>query len=103
MAGRLKANPAVAILGPRQCGKTTLALRLARGYDSVYVDLESPRERARFNDPEAFLHQERNKLVILDEVQRVPDLFMVLRGAIDENRRRGKNAGQYLLLRSASY
>ena len=102
IARRLQNNPAVAILGPRQCGKTTLAWKLLEGYDSVYLDLESPRDRDRIGDPEAFFARHKNQLVVLDEVQRVPDLFMVLRGMIDQNRRRGKNAAQYLLLGSAS-
>ncbi len=92
----------MALLGPRQCGKTTLAWRVAEDYNSVYLDLESPAVRDRLAEPETYFARHRNQLVILDEVQRVPELFMVLRGMIDENRRRGKNAGQYLLLGSAS-
>ena len=94
--------PAVALLGPRQVGKTTLALEIARAVDSVYLDLESPSDRARLADPELYLSDHEERLVILDEVHRVPDLFQSLRGLIDRGRRRGRRAGRFLLLGSAS-
>lgn len=98
----LQHSPAVALLGPRQVGKTTLALEVARGRGSVYLDLESERDRAKLDQPELYLAQHLDKLVILDEVHRAPALFPVLRGLIDEARRQGRRAGQYLLLGSAS-
>src|SRR5665647_2531435 len=76
--------PAVVILGPRQAGKTTLALaEMARRGNAVYLDLELHSAQRQLDDPEAFLLAQRNRLVILDEVQRMPELFAVLRGAID--------------------
>ncbi len=94
--------PAVALIGPRQVGKTTLALEIAETADSVYLDLESPSDRARLSDPELYLADHEDRLVILDEVHRVPDLFQILRGLIDRGRRTGKRAGRFLLLGSAS-
>ena len=94
--------PAVALLGPRQVGKTTLALEVAETADSVYLDLESPADRARLSDPELYLADHEERLVILDEVHRVPDLFQSLRGLIDRGRRTGRRAGRFLLLGSAS-
>jgi predicted AAA+ superfamily ATPase len=98
----LKKVPAVALLGPRQIGKTTLAKRISENRPALYLDLESPKDLIRLDDPSAFLAQHADKLVILDEIQRKPDLFMVLRGIIDENRRAGKKGEQFLLLGSAS-
>ncbi len=95
-------NPAVALLGARQVGKTTLSKAIARDMKSIYLDLERPRDRAKLKDPEAFLEENSEKLIILDEIQRAPDLFMVLRGVIDNNRQQGRNGSQFLLLGSAS-
>lgn len=97
----LDESPAVALLGPRQAGKTTLALEIARHRPSVYLDLESSADRARLDDPETFLLAHLDKLVILDEVHRVPGLFPSLRGLIDKARRAGHRSGLYLLLGSA--
>lgn len=94
--------PAVAITGPRQAGKTTLALQIASARPSVYLDLESPADRARLAEPELFLDAHAEKLVVLDEIQRVPELFPVLRGIIDRGRRAGRRTGRFLLLGSAS-
>jgi predicted AAA+ superfamily ATPase len=94
--------PAVALLGPRQVGKTTLALEIASIRPSVYLDLESERDRAKLEQAELYLALHLDKLVILDEVHRAPGLFLVLRGLIDQARRAGKRSGQYLLLGSAS-
>ncbi|MBL4612148.1 MAG: ATP-binding protein, partial [Emcibacter sp.] len=94
--------PAVALLGSRQVGKTTLAHTIARDRPSIYLDLESPSDLIKLSDPETFLYQHNDKLIILDEIQRAPDLFMVLRGLIDKNRREGRKAEQFLLLGSAS-
>lgn len=95
--------PAVVLLGPRQAGKTTLALaEMARRGNALYLDLELPSALRQLDDPESFLLAQRNRLVILDEVQRLPELFAVLRGVIDIRRRDGEAAGQFLLLGSAT-
>jgi len=95
--------PAVVLLGPRQAGKTTLALaEMARRGDALYLDLELPSAQRQLDDPEGFLLAQCHRLVILDEVQRMPELFTVLRGVIDIRRRGGDPAGQFLLLGSAS-
>jgi predicted AAA+ superfamily ATPase len=96
--------PAVAVLGPRQVGKTTLARRLVAelGAAAVYLDLELPSHRAKLSDPELYFSSQEDRLVVLDEIQRVPGLFEVLRGVIDERRRQGRRHRQFLLLGSAS-
>jgi len=97
--------PVVALLGPRQVGKTTLALELARSsgaMEATYLDLESPRDLARLSDPESYLESQEGRLVILDEIHRVPQLFEVLRGIVDRRRRGGDRAGHFLVLGSAS-
>ena len=94
--------PAVALLGPRQVGKTTLALEVADTVSSIYLDLESAADRAKLAEPELYLADHEDKLVILDEVHRVPELFQNLRGLIDRGRRKGKRVGRFLLLGSAS-
>ena len=95
-------NPAVVLLGPRQVGKTTLALEVGATRPSLYLDLESVSDRAKLSDPERYLAEHENELVILDEVHRAPELFQSLRGLIDRGRRHGKRAGRFLLLGSAS-
>jgi len=94
--------PAVALLGPRQAGKTTLALAVAGSRPSVYLDLESEADRAKLAEPELYLARHADKLVILDEIQRTPQLFQSLRGLIDAGRRRGQGKGRFLVLGSAS-
>ncbi len=96
--------PAVVLLGPRQVGKTTLARDLAERLPgkALYVDLELPSGLRQLDDPEAFLAAQAGKLVVLDEVQRVPELFAVLRAVIDQRRRGGEASGQFLLLGSAT-
>lgn len=98
----LAENPAVALLGPRQAGKTTLALEVAGSRPSIYLDLESEADRAKLAEPELYLAQHADKLVILDEIQRTPQLFQSLRGLIDTGRRRGQGKGRFLVLGSAS-
>ena len=95
-------NPAVALLGPRQVGKTTLALEVGNTRPTLYLDLESVSDRAKLTDPERYLAEHEDELVILDEVHRVPELFQSLRGLIDRGRRHGKRTGRFLLLGSAS-
>ena len=102
VAGLLARHAAVGLLGPRQVGKTTLALEIARGRPSVYLDLESPGDRAKLVEPELYFAGQGNRLVILDEIQRIPQMFEVLRGVIDRGRRQGRKTGQFLILGSAS-
>lgn len=94
--------PAVVVLGARQVGKTTLALAVARSRSALYLDLENPQDLLKLRDPLRFLSLHNDRLVIVDEIQRAPDLFMVLRGLIDKNRRAGRKGEQSLLLGSAS-
>lgn len=102
LASALAESPAVALLGPRQVGKTTLALEVARTRPSVYLDLESEADRAKLSEPELYLSQHEDKLVVLDEIQRTPQLFRSLRGLIDAGRRHGRRNGRFLVLGSAS-
>ncbi len=92
----------MALLGARQVGKTTLAKTSCKDVNSIYLDLEAPEDLLKLSDPVSYLARHRDKLVILDEIQRAPDLFMVLRGLIDKNREQGRKSGQFLLLGSAS-
>ena len=98
----LSEAPAVALLGPRQAGKTTLALEVAKTRPSLYLDLESGGDRAKLAEPELYLAQHDQELVILDEIQRTPHLFRSLRGLIDKGRRGGRGKGRFLILGSAS-
>ncbi len=98
----IDSGPAVALIGPRQVGKTTLALAIGERRPSIYLDLESDADRAKLTEPELYLEQHSDKLVILDEVHRLPNLFQNLRGLIDRGRRTGKRTGRFLLLGSAS-
>jgi predicted AAA+ superfamily ATPase len=96
--------PAVGILGPRQVGKTTLAQELASEMTPkpIYLDLENPADLAKLDDPGQYFQTHADRLIILDEIQRAPELFKVLRGVIDHRRRTGQKAGQFLILGSAS-
>lgn len=93
----LKRSPAVALLGPRQCGKTTLAREIGAQKLANYFDLESPRDQLRLQNPEMEL-EKRSGLVVLDEIQTFPELFPILRSLIDRN----PGKATYLLLGSAS-
>ena len=94
----LKQFPVTAIVGPRQCGKTTIAKQVLKRIDGIYFDLESPADRLKFDEPEFLLNSIEYKLVVIDEVQRIPELFAILRSVVDKNKRKGN----YLLLGSAS-
>jgi len=93
---------AVALIGPRQVGKTTLACALAEKKSALYLDLESRTDRDKLSDPELFLRQYEDRLVVLDEIHRAPELFQTLRGLIDRGRRHGNRTGRFLVLGSAS-
>ncbi len=96
---KLENMPGVVILGPRQCGKSTLAKAIISEIGgAVYLDLERPSDVSKLRDPEAFFSLNSDKLICLDEIQRVPELFPVLRSAMDEN----KQNGQFIILGSAS-
>lgn len=94
--------PAVALLGARQVGKTTLARQIGDARSAVYLDIERPSDQQKLADPEAYLSLHSQRLVILDEVQHMPELFPVLRSLIDEGRRNGQTTGRFLLLGSAT-
>ena len=98
----LDRQAAVALIGPRQVGKTTLAQEIGEDRGALYLDLEDSEDRGKLSDPKLFLEQYENRLVVLDEIHRVPELFQTLRGMIDKGRRRGHRTGRFLLLGSAS-
>jgi predicted AAA+ superfamily ATPase len=98
----LARQAAVALIGPRQVGKTTLAFAIGETTPSLYLDLEAREDRAKLSSPKLFLDAYADRLVILDEIHRVPELFQTLRGLIDEGRRQGRRAGRFLILGSAS-
>ena len=88
---QLGLSPAVAILGARQIGKTTLAQLLAAEFaDSIYLDLENAQARAKLEQADVFFQANRHRLVVLDEIQNIPELFGTLRGEIDADRRPGR-------------
>jgi predicted AAA+ superfamily ATPase len=98
----LARQAAVAIIGPRQVGKTTLAHQIAEDRPSIYLDLEASADKDKLSDPVLYLGQHADKLVVLDEIHRVPALFEALRGIIDTGRRAGQRTGRFLILGSAS-
>jgi predicted AAA+ superfamily ATPase len=98
----LRHNPAVVLLGPRQVGKTTLAIETGKRQSCVYLDLEDEDDRAKLTNPALYFADHENELVILDEVHRVPELFQRLRGVIDKGRRQNNGDGRFLLLGSAA-
>ena len=99
---QLARAPAVVLTGPRQVGKTTLALEIARERGGAYLDLERPSDRAKLADVDAYCRRNAERLVVFDEIQRLPGLFEPLRGVIDRLRRDGRPAGHFLFLGSAS-
>ncbi len=98
IARALTRSPAVAILGPRQCGKSTLAKKIIADIPAHYLDLQDRVDRNKLNEPELFFDRYRNQLICLDEIQRLPEFFSVLRSEIDRDRR----PGRFLVLGSAS-
>lgn len=99
---KLSSFACVGIIGPRQVGKTTLALEVGKAIPSVYLDLEDPLDEAKLEDPMNFFRENSDKLIILDEIQRKPEIFPLLRSMVDQNRRVGRRNGQFLILGSAS-
>ena len=102
VAEALKRSPSVAIIGPRQVGKTTIAFHISATTPSIYLDLESTLDLQKARDIVSFHNSNQDKLIILDEVHRLPEVFASLRGIIDGQRRKGNKAGQFLMLGSAS-
>ena len=98
----LARQAAVALIGPRQVGKTTLAHAIAEQSGAVYLDLEASADRAKLANARLFLAEHEDRLVVLDEIHRAPALFPELRGVIDAGRRRGQRTGRFLILGSAS-
>jgi hypothetical protein len=100
----MQETPAVTILGPRQVGKTTLAHQLAEKLqpNPLYLDLELPSDIAKLREPEAFFNLHADRLIILDEIQRIPEIFSILRGVIDQRKKTGRQTAQFLILGSAS-
>ncbi len=91
-------SPVVAILGPRQCGKSTLAKAILKDISSIYLDLQDRVDRNKLSEPELFFDRYREKLICLDEIQLLPEFFAYLRSEIDKDRR----PGRFLILGSAS-
>ena len=102
VANALRRQAAVALIGPRQVGKTTLAQAIVDRTDALYLDLESSADRDKLADARLFLAEYERRLVVLDEIHRAPGLFPELRGLIDRGRRRGRRTGRFLMLGSAS-
>ena len=98
----LSRQAAVALIGPRQVGKTTLARDIADDRASIYLDLENLTDRGKLENPDLFLEQHENELVVLDEIHRAPEIFGSLRGIIDRGRRKGNRTGRFLILGSAA-
>ncbi len=95
----MKIFPAVAILGPRQAGKSRLAIRIGEHFDSfIRLDLENPRDRAKLTDPMLYFESNAKSMICIDEIQIMPELFPLLRSVIDSDRR----PGRFLILGSAS-
>ncbi len=96
----LKQFPAIGLVGPRQAGKTTLAKMITDKLDkpAIYLDLENPQDLQKLDDTQLYLQQFQDHLIILDEAQRKPELFPLLRSMIDQNRK----PGRFMILGSAS-
>lgn len=102
LISQLQFMPSVALLGPRQVGKTTLARQLLPKKNVHYLDLESPADQLKITDPLSYFERYKQQLIILDEIQRMPDLFQTIRGVIDQRRLEGQKHGHFLFLGSAS-
>lgn len=98
----LDRQAAVALIGPRQVGKTTLAQEIGEERKALYLDLEDSSDREKLSNAALFLKQYEDRLVVLDEIHRAPELFQTLRGLIDQGRRKGRRTGRFLILGSAS-
>lgn len=98
----LARQASVALIGPRQVGKTTLALAIGERQNALYLDLEDRDDRNKLSNPSLFLEAAEDRLVILDEIHRMPEIFETLRGVIDRSRRKGKGKGRFLILGSAA-
>ena len=98
----LTKNASIALMGPRQIGKTTIALDVVDATPALYLDLESRLDLEKVRDIRAVYEANKDRLIVLDEVQRIPELFTELRGIIDQERRRGNRSGLFLFLGSAS-
>lgn len=98
----LRRQAVVALIGPRQVGKTTLALQIGETRNAIYLDLEDPDDRNKLSNPVLFFEHVQDRLVILDEIHRLPNLFDVLRGVVDKGRRINKGKGRFLILGSAA-
>ena len=98
----LQNSSSVVLLGPRQVGKTTLAIHLTEFLSAVYIDLENRLDLIKVEDISIFHEENSDKLIILDEVQRLPEVFSEIRGLIDKERRKGNKTGLFLFLGSAS-
>jgi predicted AAA+ superfamily ATPase len=98
----LKENASVALLGPRQVGKTTLAIGLLKKERGTYIDLEDSVDRRKMDDFPAYYAEDMNELLILDEIQKLPEVFASIRGIIEKQRRAGNRTGLFLFLGSAS-
>ncbi len=96
----LNRQAVVALIGPRQVGKTTLALAIGDRRNALYLDLEDRDDRNKLSNPSPFFESVEDRLVILDEIHRMPNIFETLRGVIDKGRRKGK--GRFLILGSAA-
>ncbi|GAD51136.1 hypothetical protein NT2_21_00080 [Caenibius tardaugens NBRC 16725] len=101
---RIDQFDSVVLLGPRQVGKTTLARQIADSAEGAakYLDLERPEDRRLLDDPDAYFTAHAKELIVLDEIQRAPEIFRVLRGQIDHRRRMAGAGGKFLILGSAS-
>lgn len=98
----LKRQAAVALIGPRQVGKTTLALEVGEEMNAIYLDLEDRDDLNRLSNPVLFFENVEDRLVILDEIHQAPEIFKILRGVIDKGKRKGRGRGRFLMLGSAS-
>lgn len=101
---RLTQFSSVALLGPQQVGKTTLAKTVEErcGASALYLDLERAPDRRQLDDPDAFFDAHTDRFIVLDQIQRMPEIFAALRGAIDQRRQIGEAGGKFLFLGSAS-